>query len=102
MKLIALLSMVSLVLASDPDDQTLINRVKNSRDFTGKVVLVTGSSSGIGLEITKLFAGLGAQTVVTGRKAEDVAKAATEVLAWSPKNLKVNKLSMIKIMRETR
>ena len=99
MKLIALLSMVSLVLASDPDDKTLINRVKHSRDFTGKVVLVTGSSSGIGLEITKLFAGLGAKTVVTGRKADDVTKAAAEVQAWSPRHYKVNKIILMKERR---
>ena len=41
--------------------------VINSRNFTGKVVLVTGSSSGIGEGTAKLFSILGAKVVVTGR-----------------------------------
>ncbi|CAG2173006.1 unnamed protein product [Oppiella nova] len=62
--------------------------VINSRNFTGKVVLVTGSSSGIGEGISKLFSILGANVVVTGRKEADVQKVATEVQELSPKKLK--------------
>ncbi|CAG2179759.1 unnamed protein product, partial [Oppiella nova] len=62
--------------------------VINSRNFTGKVVLVTGSSSGIGEGITKLFSILGANVVVTGRKADDVQRVAKEVQELSPKKLK--------------
>jgi len=88
MKLIALFSVISIVLADTKDDLDMINEFKNSKDFTGKVALVTGSNSGIGLEITKLLSGLGAQVVVTGRKVEDITAAAKQVLAVSPKQLK--------------
>ncbi|CAG2100200.1 unnamed protein product [Medioppia subpectinata] len=62
--------------------------VAQSRNFTDKVILVTGSSSGIGAEITKLFSILGARVVVTGRKAPEVEKVAKEVQELSPKQLK--------------
>jgi len=62
--------------------------VKNSRNFTGKAVLVTGSSSGIGEGIVKLFSILGAKVVVTGRKEADVHKVAQEVQQLSPQKLK--------------
>ncbi|CAG2174118.1 unnamed protein product [Oppiella nova] len=62
--------------------------VKNSRNFTGKVVLVTGSSSGIGEGIVKLFSILGAKVVVTGRKDAEIHKVAQEVQQLSPDKLK--------------
>ena len=65
------------------------NKVKDSRNFTAKVVLVTGSNSGIGEGIVKLFSILGAQVVVTGRNATSVKKVAQEVQQLSPKKLKV-------------
>ena len=61
--------------------------VKNSHNFTGKVVLCTGSSSGIGKEVTKLFAYLGANVVVTGSNTEKVPKAAKEVEEVSVKKV---------------
>ncbi len=36
-------------------------------DFTGRIVLVTGASSGIGFETARLFADAGAKIVATGR-----------------------------------
>jgi len=41
--------------------------VKNSLDFRGKVVLVTGSTSGIGAMTARLYCYLGATVVITGR-----------------------------------
>ena len=85
------LIVVSLVNANDYkelSDNEFIE-VKDSRNFSGKVVLVTGSSSGIGRGIVKLFSVLGAQVVVTGRNATTVKRTAQEVQELSPKKLKV-------------
>src|SRR5450755_1210363 len=49
--------------------------------FSGKVAVVTGSSSGIGLEIAQQFAAAGAQVVTNGRtagRARDAARTITE------------------------
>lgn len=46
--------------------------------FTGKVVLVTGASSGIGAATAKLFASLGASLSLTGRNNENLKKVADE------------------------
>ncbi len=47
-------------------------------DFTDKVVIVTGSSRGIGLEIAKAFNELGAKVVISSRKMENLEKAREE------------------------
>jgi len=89
--IIYLLTFVSIVSANILFDlsKEQYNEVKNSRNFTGKVVLVTGSSTGIGEGIVKLFSLLGAQVVVTGRNATGVKRVAQEVQQLSPKGLKV-------------
>ncbi|CAH0406760.1 unnamed protein product [Chilo suppressalis] len=45
-------------------------------DFTGKVVLVTGASAGIGEATALLFAKLGAQLALVGRNAENLRSVA--------------------------
>lgn len=45
----------------------------------GKRVLVTGGSSGIGLSIARLVAGEGASVVITGRNAERVDRAVSDL-----------------------
>ncbi|CAG2113148.1 unnamed protein product, partial [Medioppia subpectinata] len=67
-------------------------KVKESRNFTGKVVLTTGSSSGIGEGIVKLFAILGAHVVVTGRNQTEIDIVAKEVQQLSPHQLKPLKI----------
>ncbi|CAG2107293.1 unnamed protein product [Medioppia subpectinata] len=62
--------------------------MKSDHDFTGKVVLTTGSSSGIGEGIVKLFSLLGANVVVTGRKVSEISRVAKEAQQLSPKKLK--------------
>jgi len=62
--------------------------VRNSKNFTDRVVLVTGSSSGIGAAIAKLFSTLGAKVVVTGLKEEEIKHVGREVEALSPHKLK--------------
>jgi NAD(P)-dependent dehydrogenase (short-subunit alcohol dehydrogenase family) len=57
-------------------------------NFSGKVALVTGSSSGIGAATAVLFAKSGANVVVTGRNATKVSEVAKQCLNVSPKGLK--------------
>ena len=57
-------------------------------DFTGKVALVTGSSSGIGAATAVLFARSGAQVVITGTNADKLAIVAQQCQQASPKKLK--------------
>jgi len=59
------------------------------KDFTNKVVLVTGSSSGIGETTVILFAKLGAKVIVTGRDESKVNEVANKCEEVSPLKLKV-------------
>lgn len=64
-----------------------LNRgMSTSKDFTGKVVLVTGSSGGIGAALVTYFAKSGAQVVVNGRNAANVGKVANDCDNASPKS----------------
>jgi NAD(P)-dependent dehydrogenase (short-subunit alcohol dehydrogenase family) len=58
------------------------------RNFTDKVALVTGSSSGIGAAVVKHFAQCGASVVVTGRNVENVKSVAEECVKLSKKGEK--------------
>jgi NAD(P)-dependent dehydrogenase (short-subunit alcohol dehydrogenase family) len=48
-------------------------------DMTGKVVLITGGSRGLGYEMAKGFARSGADIIITSRKAEACEKVAQEI-----------------------
>ena len=51
-----------------------------TEDFSGKVVMVTGASRGIGREIARQFADRGARVVVHFHKNEEAAQQALEAL----------------------
>lgn len=63
--------------------------VKNSLDFCGKVVLVSGSSSGIGAATARLFSYLGAKVVVTGRNGTRIKEVVNDCWKLSPDRIKV-------------
>ncbi|CAP26204.1 Protein CBG06196 [Caenorhabditis briggsae] len=58
----------------------------SAQRFTGKVVLITGSSSGIGQATAILFAKGGAKIVITGRSAENVEKTRKMCMAVGAKS----------------
>ncbi|XP_055596126.1 3-oxoacyl-[acyl-carrier-protein] reductase FabG-like [Uranotaenia lowii] len=55
-------------------DKTKVVRLQNKMDFEGKVVLITGASSGIGEGTAKYFAKLGASLALSGRNVENLNK----------------------------
>ncbi len=55
----------------------------------GKVVLVTGGSSGIGLSASCKFAEAGAITIICGRGEDKLAEAKKEIMAFAGKDAKV-------------
>jgi NAD(P)-dependent dehydrogenase (short-subunit alcohol dehydrogenase family) len=61
--------------------------VKDPFDFTGKVVLVTGGSRGMGYHMVKAFAQRGADVVITSRKIDACRKVAAEVEAMGRRAL---------------
>ncbi|MBA3055871.1 MAG: glucose 1-dehydrogenase [Sphingomonadales bacterium] len=48
-------------------------------DFSGRVAIVTGGSTGIGLASARQFAHLGAKVVIASRNAENLAAAAAQI-----------------------
>ena len=58
-------------------------------DFTDQVVLVTGGSRGLGLEMVRAFAARGADVIIASRKLENCEEAAAEVRALGRRALAV-------------
>ena len=58
-------------------------------DFTGKVVLVTGGSRGLGLQLVRAFADRGADVIIASRKLENCEAVADEVRALGRRALAV-------------
>ena len=59
-------------------------------DFTGKVVLVTGGSRGIGYQMVKAFATRGADVIIASRKLENCEEVADECRALGRKALAIS------------
>ena len=49
------------------------------RDFSGRVVLITGAGSGVGLECARVFAAQGAKLLLVGRSADKLEAAVAEL-----------------------
>src|SRR3989344_8667436 len=49
-------------------------------DFSGKIVVITGASSGIGKETAFAFAARGAELILIGRDVERLQEVQTEVM----------------------
>lgn len=58
-------------------------------DFTNKVVLVTGGSRGLGLEMVRAFAARGADLVITSRKVDACKIVAEEIRALGRRALAI-------------
>jgi NAD(P)-dependent dehydrogenase (short-subunit alcohol dehydrogenase family) len=52
---------------------------KMSKKLEGKVAVITGGSAGIGLGMAKAFAANGAHVIITGRRQQELDKAAAEI-----------------------
>lgn len=59
------------------------------QEFKGKVVIITGGSSGIGKAIARAFVSAGAQVVISGRNVSLLQETAAELQAISPEVLAV-------------
>lgn len=71
------------------------------RDLTGKVAVVTGATFGIGAEVARRLASLGARVWIVGRDA-DRARALTATLAPPASGTHQACLGDLSLMRETR
>ena len=61
----------------------------NYFDMSGKVVLVTGGSRGLGYEMSKGFAAAGADVIIASRKLDSCQAVATEITAMGRRALPV-------------
>jgi len=56
----------------------------NPPDLTGKLILITGATAGIGLSAAKALAGMGASILGVGRSGERCSQAAAEIQQENP------------------
>ncbi len=76
------LARVAVVVPVAPADAVQTEKYPKMKNFTGKLVLVTGGSSGIGLAVSKMLSALGANVWILARR-EDLLKSALEEIKKS-------------------
>ena len=61
-----------------------------ARNFKNKTVIITGGGSGVGFECAKIFAGLGANSLIIGRNADKLSQAAQSLENYEGKTLSLS------------
>lgn len=65
-----------------------------SFDLTGKVALVTGATSGLGVRFARVLAGAGANVAITGRRTDRLAEVAKTIGAESKSRVSTHALDV--------
>jgi NAD(P)-dependent dehydrogenase (short-subunit alcohol dehydrogenase family) len=66
------------------DGRATSEEIVQGLDLTGKTIVITGASAGLGFEASRVLAGAGAQIVMAARNPEKNAKAAARIKAAQP------------------
>jgi NAD(P)-dependent dehydrogenase (short-subunit alcohol dehydrogenase family) len=85
-----------------PSEGLAVMEVSVIEQLKGKTALVTGGTDGVGKEIARALAQLGAQVSIVGRDADKGARAAREIRASSGKEDVEFFQADLSLMRETR
>ena len=64
--------------------RTTSEEIVEGLDLTGKVIVITGTSAGLGYEAARVLAGVGAEVVMIARDGSKNAQAAERILAAHP------------------
>ena len=72
-----------------PHSRMTMNELFNPRLLTGKVALVTGASSGIGLHFSRVLASAGAKVVLAARRTNKIEAACADIIAAGGKAMAV-------------
>nr|XP_027205964.1 tropinone reductase-like 3 [Dermatophagoides pteronyssinus] len=70
--------------SNTPISQIRMNTTDSDYDFTGKVVLITGSSGGLGAHLAQEFCKRGANVVINGRRQSSVQSMLQQCQMLSP------------------
>lgn len=72
-------------IGSGFNEKSITTEVIKGIDLTGKIAIVTGGDSGLGLEVTKTLASAGATVIISVRDTEKHRKIWKEKQMWKSK-----------------